>query len=509
MNATKKNWVGRNLKSRQLGRLALAALALQAACSREICSGIDTAKGCLALRLGGNEDRQQVHVEVRDAFGQRLARLQTEASPEDLVEVQFPRPAEARCLRVWVGSGSSRKTAVARIAAGPDGRLTRSVQLSQPPAQATFSPREQKLAGNGRGVAIGRVPGFDAPVLVVGSEPAAPARSTVQFFQPDGASLGKEVYERLEVEAAPYPIVLAGNTDEEAVLGAGRSPFDAVGTSPTVFRSAGKGGTGYIRSGQVLSLSGTRQAVFLAGAHLDNDRQIDWVINWHDPVNRNSGTQIVLSGGTAQMMPLPEAGDSVLSTVLLADLNVDGLPDIARSMGNKIGLYLNQKEILGQFVASRDLLSSATLTPLGLTAADLNGDDRPDLAAAINSNNGLGEQALQVYLADGAAPGAFRPVATATVGLRPRVAVAADLNGDVLDDVVTASFGTPPSPTAPTVLYGSASERFDTQDLSLELSAGFDLAAGDLNGDCQADLALVSEQRDTVYLLMNSSLMTQ
>lgn len=487
----------RTLYGNGLIGVGLLVLASQGACSREICAGVEG--GCLALRVEGNDNKEPIYVDVLDAFGQRLVRRQSDPSPRPLIEVVVPRPEAAQCLRVFVGSGAARKTAVVRVdGLSAGGRIDRTIQLSRPPDDAMFTAMSQGLAGRGSGVAIGRVPGFKSPLLIVGSVPAA-GNPRVQFFPLASGTAPPD----LEVGAPPYPIVLAGSTDAEARLAVGPSPLETIDGPVVVFRPT-ESGSGFAPGGQMLALGTNQRATSLAAADLNADQKIDLVVNWNNSTLQTSGSSVFWSLSPPAAAVLPQKSEYLLSAIVAADLDADGLPDLVRTLDYEVRAYPNQPSAPGKFeTPSTLLISSVDMVPLGLTTGDLNGDERRDVAVTMNA-----KKTLSLHLADGSAAWTFQSPVSAATGDRPRAAAAADLNGDFLDDVVTANYGT--TPIAPTLIYGTEGGSLRVQDLNqVSEQELVDVATGDLNGDCLPDVALVAKASKSVTLLLNKSVPVQ
>ena len=219
------------------------------------------------------------------------------------------------------------------------------------------------------------------------------------------------------------------------------------------------------------------------------------------PIDVSFPTQTVLS-----------ADQPYGSSVIVADFDGDGRPDVAAasvttpSVGDsKISWYRN----LGDSTFSPAILiSNAALNPSSIVAADIDADGRIDLVSASSKDN-----MIAWYRNVGGAPGALFGYNAASPAANQRVisrsakyafsVTVADVNGDGLWDVVSASFFdskiayylnrgggafgySPTTPTANQHVISTAGE------------APSCVAAGDLDGDGIADLAVTSVNDDTL-----------
>jgi hypothetical protein len=168
--------------------------------------------------------------------------------------------------------------------------------------------------------------------------------------------------------------------------------------------------------------------------------------------------------------------------VVAADLNGDGLADVVAlstispatsgSYSSALKTYLATGG--GAFAAP--VLTAAGNNPLFLASADLNGDGLMDIVSASYNDGGLA-----VFINNQSTPGTFNPGVFLNSPGASQVAIA-DMTGDGLPDLVSADFNvslfvqtSPGSFAAPVALYTGGANW---------------VALGDLNGDGAADIAL-------------------
>ncbi|MFQ5667984.1 MAG: FG-GAP repeat domain-containing protein, partial [Candidatus Binatia bacterium] len=163
-------------------------------------------------------------------------------------------------------------------------------------------------------------------------------------------------------------------------------------------------------------------------ADLNGDKQLDLaVVNWR---SENVSLFFGHGDGTFTGARSIAYGGVPAYSLAIADLDHNGTPDLA--VGDLQGaVRVLHNDGTGQFTVGEPLNAGAGLRTV--ITADLNGDGLPDLATA----NTLANTAT-VLLALPA--GGFAPPYNIAVGKQPRAVAAADLNGDgKLDLVVTNS----------------------------------------------------------------------
>ena len=266
-------------------------------------------------------------------------------------------------------------------------------------------------------------------------------------------------------------------------------------TNGTVSVFLGKG-NGTFRPPVTYS-SGGQSAVSVAVADVNGDGKLDLLVANQSGENNGDGSVGVLLGngnGTFRPPVTYDAGDSVTSSLAVADLKGNGKQDlvVTNSGHATVNVLLGNGD--GTFQAAV-VYSTGGEIPVSVAVEDVNGDGKPDLIVANWYSGTLG-----VLLGNG--DGTFQAAATySSGGSSPDSVVAKDVNGDGKLDLVAAncgssqnSYGCGETDGVVSVLLGYGDGTFQP---AVAFSSGafndISVAVADVNGDGKLDI-LVGNQ---------------
>jgi hypothetical protein len=204
--------------------------------------------------------------------------------------------------------------------------------------------------------------------------------------------------------------------------------------------------------------------------------------------------------GFAGSSLLPVASQNRSNTVLTADFNGDGIPDLV-ILGSGISLLLGNGD--GTFTAAPNPSSDL---PGAIAVGDFNGDGIPDLAVAPALDEGDNEVLL------GKGDGTFI-IANGSFGIGNGTSTsnsiaAADFNGDGKLDLVETCASLDDRPCNLLLIQSGNGDGTFMQSpavfIALAFSGSQSMAVGDFNGDGQPDLAVTNSGANGVNVFLNS-----
>jgi hypothetical protein len=224
-----------------------------------------------------------------------------------------------------------------------------------------------------------------------------------------------------------------------------------------------------------------------ATGHIDSDTYPDLFLAINGQVMLANGLgngTVGPLGGTGLSISGPNYG---VASFIPADLNGDGLDDVVVLTGYAVGFGFYYYTLFAALNTPNNWTVSWTAqVGLGTSCAlgDFNGDGRKDLCWL--SWNPQTNPPLHVV--PGNANGGFGPETTFPLAASTYVLLAADLDGDNLDDVVVYT-----SNGVNTVLYGNATALLDPPVSVSPPASGGALRAADIDGDGLLDLVFSTQ----------------
>ena len=218
--------------------------------------------------------------------------------------------------------------------------------------------------------------------------------------------------------------------------------------------------------------------------------------------------QRVLLSAVSFIAAQPFATGSTPTSVVVADLNGEGKPDmvVANNNSDTVSVLMNTTPLGATTPSFADTQDFATgQGPCSVWAADINGDGKPDLIVA-NYLSGTVSVLLNTTVAGSITP-SFSARQDFTTGRGPNSVTVADLNGDGKPDIITANYQDPGTVSVlmNTTAAGAATASFATHQDFLTGDGAWAVSAADINNDGKPDLVVANYDSNTVSVLLNTT----
>ncbi|HET6250034.1 MAG TPA: ELWxxDGT repeat protein [Tepidisphaeraceae bacterium] len=192
--------------------------------------------------------------------------------------------------------------------------------------------------------------------------------------------------------------------------------------------------------------------------------------------------------GTIETTPTQIPGAAADGTVVAADLNGDGIPDIIGAEGvvggftsSTITVSLGNGD--GTFRPAINLTTTFNSYGATVLVGDVNGDGKPDIVA-LDIDDVTSNTSVNVFLGNG--DGTFQAPLSQTVSFRLGGGQLADMDGDGKLDLVVSSNSNGSIYT----LFGKGDGTFGAPTNQISIGDAESFYVGDLNGDGKPDLAV-------------------
>jgi hypothetical protein len=181
--------------------------------------------------------------------------------------------------------------------------------------------------------------------------------------------------------------------------------------------------------------------------------------------------------------------------VALADVNSDNKLDIVTGnyFSDTVAVLLNAGN--GTFLNLTSYSTGSGSHTYSVAAADLNGDNKPDIVVANFGTNNVG-----VFLNTG--NGTFLNQTTYPTGISPQAVALADVNGDNKSDIIVVNYNS----YNVGILLNAGNGTFINQT-TYSTGAGsypFGLAMGDVNSDNKPDVVVANYGTGNVGVMLNA-----
>ncbi|HBY59909.1 MAG TPA: hypothetical protein DEH78_08800 [Solibacterales bacterium] len=482
-------------------RLAIASLALAAACSGQVCPTIDFVNArnfnmltgsnvllMVARRSDGaysgfphmSSGSYRRYLEIPNFQDRFASCLPLPARGQAPLDVRTPRGAASGPAAVIADAGNG-STVGAWIGLG--GTV---LQVYQGSREGSFRTRTNYTVGPARRGVLADDFDRDGPpdlaVLYTANDGRA---SGIAFLKGNGdGTFGAPVNTTFD---ANFPASFA-RTDFN---GDGRLDLAVADNGGRIYVFNGRGDGGFT-AGPVYTLAAGNNITSIAVGDVNGDGRADLV------AATGAGRFAVLGGNADGTFAAPRDFEGLTQPqyIALGDFNRDGRPDIALSSQTQtVGIALNRGD--GTFAAPEAYVANYDASTLQLV--DFNRDGHLDIVIGEGSDQAMapgGDSGyFMVLLGNGDGTLAAAPLSTAEFQVTQ--GAAGDFNGDGRADVVVAGF----SGNLQTLLMGANNRLRRGPRLRIDAAAAAEMATGDFNGDGRLDLAIAADTSRAVLVL--------
>jgi hypothetical protein len=232
----------------------------------------------------------------------------------------------------------------------------------------------------------------------------------------------------------------------------------------------------------------------LAAEDLDGDGRPDLAVTNGDPADGSTRVSVLMNEGDGAFgSGVHYRVKGAPGSVTAVDLTGDGKADLATAnyFDDTVSVLANE----GDGTFAKAVYFGVGRHPLSVTAKDLNGDRRADLATANGKRSGT------ISVLKNKGNGTFRNAVDYGVGHFPGSVVGADFNGDRKADLAAANF----SDATVSVLANRGNGTFGKATNHRVGDFPTAVAAADLGGNKKFDLAVSNLESSTVSVLINTT----
>ncbi len=222
------------------------------------------------------------------------------------------------------------------------------------------------------------------------------------------------------------------------------------------------------------SLNTTGETRFVIVADLNGDGIPDLALN-DNPLVIYLGS----AGGTYTEAPVPSVPGPPAGPMVIADFNGDGIPDLALAMYGSANISILLGNGDGTFAAAIEASVPGSIVDVTqLLTADVNGDGIPDLVVTDNDGS-----TVDILLGNG--DGTFSAEANPPASENPIWIAAGDFNGDGKTDLAVEEYDGSIS-----IFLGNGDGTFAAAGTVPAVPIGSPITTADFNGDGNLDLAV-------------------